>query len=67
MLNLGVTAARSIGVLLLTVGVPALVLGIALRKTGLFGLLFLIVGGYCVLQGVFIFLEIWWRGRRGSR
>jgi hypothetical protein len=67
MRNLGVAAAQTIGVLLLTVGVFALVLGIALRETGLFGLLFRAGGGYCVLQGAFLLLEAWWRGRRGSR
>jgi hypothetical protein len=42
-----------------------LVVGIALRETGMMGQIFLGLGAYGILNGVLFLAEAWWMGRKG--
>jgi hypothetical protein len=57
---------RALGWLSAVLGLLLLILGVALRHTGIMGEAFLVVGGYAVVQGALLLLEVWWRGRGGS-
>jgi hypothetical protein len=57
---------RTLGRLSLVLGLLLLILGVALRRTGIMGEVFLVLGGYAVIQGALLLLEVWWRGRGGS-
>jgi hypothetical protein len=58
-------AKQAVGWLALLVGVMVLVVGIALRETGMMGQIFLGLGAYGILNGVLFLAEAWWMGRKG--
>jgi hypothetical protein len=57
---------RTLGWLSVVLGLLLLILGVALRHTGIMGEAFLVLGGYAVIQGALFLLEVWWRSRGGS-
>lgn len=63
--SFGRGAVSGAGILLLIPGIPALMLGLILRETGLFATVLMVGGGYVCLQGVMLILEGWIAGRSG--